>query len=218
MLRIDKLKVAPLPPLSFSVSDGECLLIEGPSGSGKTRLLRAIADLDPAPGHAVLNGIERHEIPAPEWRRKVRYAAAEPAWWTDTARPAFTVQHAATAGRLQRLLLSLALNETVLDQPLATLSTGERQRLALARALIDEPAVLLLDEPVSALDLQSAALVAELLRFQMLAGRTLVITAHDDNPVTRLAHARLQLARTPGSARPPSNSEQRGPHMKGAGP
>lgn len=43
MLRVDRLKAEPLPPLSFTVADGECLAVEGPSGSGKTRLLRAIA-------------------------------------------------------------------------------------------------------------------------------------------------------------------------------
>ncbi|MEQ1718239.1 MAG: ATP-binding cassette domain-containing protein [Hyphomicrobium sp.] len=199
MLRIDQLKVAPLPALTFTVSDGECFVIEGPSGSGKTRLLRAIADLDLAPGHVFLNGAERGEVTGPQWRKRVRYASAEPQWWTDTARPAFdSLDKSASKGlpeRLTRGLVSLGLAPDIIDKPLAALSTGERQRLALLRALIDEPAVLLLDEPVSALDVQSAALVAELLRFQMLAGRSLIVSAHNDNPVTRLAHARLQLAR-----------------------
>jgi ABC-type iron transport system FetAB ATPase subunit len=77
VLRVDTLKVAPLPPLSFSVANGECLAVEGPSGSGKTRLLRAIADLDPAEGHVFLDGAEKNEMPAPEWRKRVRYACAE---------------------------------------------------------------------------------------------------------------------------------------------
>jgi ABC-type iron transport system FetAB ATPase subunit len=214
LLRIDQLKVPPLPPLTFTVGDGECLVIEGPSGSGKTRLLRAIADLDPAPGHVFLNGVERGELTGPEWRKRVRYASAEPQWWTDTARPIFEAIDKTAPERLSRALLSLALPPAIIDKPLASLSTGERQRLALIRAMIDEPAILLLDEPVSALDLQSAALVAELLRFQMLAGRTLVIAAHNDNPVTRLAHARLQLARPAGAARsaanPPAGISARG--------
>ena len=48
VLRVERLKVGALPPLSFELPAGECLAVEGPSGSGKTRLLRAIADLDPA--------------------------------------------------------------------------------------------------------------------------------------------------------------------------
>lgn len=200
MLRIDQLKSAPLPPLTFSVGEGECLIVEGPSGSGKTRLLRAIADLDPSEGHVFLNGAERNEMTGPAWRKKVRYLSAEPRWWTDTPRGAFEVLGAEQSplDRISRLLVSLGLHAAMLDQPIATLSTGERQRLALIRALIDEPPVLLLDEPISALDTPTAALVAELLRFQLLAGRTLIITAHNDNPVARLGHTRLQLAPIPG--------------------
>ncbi len=211
MLRIDQLKTAPLPPLTFSVGEGECLAVEGPSGSGKTRLLRAIADLDPASGHVFLNGAERREMSGPEWRRRVRFCSAEPQWWTDTARQAFPSDKPSTE-RLPRLLLALGLAPALLERPLAGLSTGERQRLAIIRSLIDEPAVLLLDEPVAALDLQSAALVAELLRYQMLAGRSVIITAHGDSPVLRLAHTRLQLAR-PATAVPASN---RGPQPERA--
>ena len=215
MLRIDQLKTAPLPPLTFSVAEGECLAVEGPSGSGKTRLLRAIADLDPAGGHVFLNGAERREMSGPDWRKRVRFCSAEPQWWTDTARQAFPSDKTATE-RLPRLLLALGLATALLERPLSSLSTGERQRLAIIRSLIDEPAVLLLDEPVAALDLQSAALVAELLRYQMLAGRSVIITAHGDSPVLRLAHTRLQLAR-PAAAVPAANRgthPDRGPARK----
>jgi len=200
LLRIDQLKAAPLPPLTFTVGDGECLIVEGPSGSGKTRLLRAIADLDPASGHVFLNGAERNEMTGPQWRRKVRYLSAEPQWWTQTPQSAFSAakEDKAAQDRIARLLTSLGLQPALLDKPVASLSTGERQRLALVRGIVDEPTVLLLDEPVSALDIPTAALVSELLRFQLLAGRTLIITAHNDNPVSRLGHARLQLAPIPG--------------------
>jgi ABC-type multidrug transport system ATPase subunit len=188
MLRIDNLRVGGLPPLSFEVPAQECLAVEGPSGSGKTRLLRAIADLDPAEGYVTLEGVERREVPAPEWRRRVRYASAEPAWWAATAR-----EHLGAAPKLDRLLSALALDAALLDRPIAQLSTGERQRLGLIRAVADEPSVLLLDEPTSALDPQAAALAEELIRFQMLAGRIVVLVSHDPQRVDRLAHARLLL-------------------------
>lgn len=194
MLRVDQLKTAPLPPLTFSVGDGECLAVEGPSGSGKTRLLRAIADLDDASGHVFLNGAERHEMGGPAWRKRVRFCSAEPQWWADTARAAFP-RDVATSEKLSRHLVALGLAPGIIDREVATLSTGERQRLALVRCLIDEPAVLLLDEPVAALDLQSTALVTELLRFQMLAGRSVIVTTHGESPLLRLAQTRLQLAR-----------------------
>lgn len=193
MLRVENLKVGGLPPLSFALSNGECLAVEGPSGAGKTRLLRAVADLDPAAGQVFLDGAERSEMPATAWRRMVRYLSAEPAWWTETARAAFST--AAVPGRLGRLIDALGLDPAVVDRQLAVLSTGERQRLALARALIDEPPVLLLDEPTAALDPGNAALVEELIRYQMLAGRSVLLVSHDRGLSGRLATASLELAR-----------------------
>lgn len=195
MLRVEALKADPLPPLTFVVADGECLAVEGPSGSGKTRLLRAIADLDEAPGRVFVDGAERSDMLAANWRRHVRFASAEPAWWTPTARGAFPLASPEVSARLDRLLTAMAIKPVLLDQPLSALSTGERHRLALARALIDEPRVLLLDEPTSGLDAQSGALVEELIRFQLLAGRTVVLATHDQGQIGRLAHARLQLAK-----------------------
>lgn len=189
MLRVDKLKIAVLPPLSFSLPDGECLAVEGPSGSGKTRLLRAIADLDSAEGYVFLDGAERREMAASEWRHRVRYVAAEPGWWAPTAR-----EHFVQTTRIERLVRGLGLADAHLDRPIADLSTGERQRLALVRALADDSRVLLLDEPTAALDPESAALVEELIRFECLSGKSVVLVSHKAAEVDRLAHARLQLA------------------------
>ncbi len=193
MLRAERLKTAGLPPLSFEVANGECLVVEGPSGAGKTRLLRAIADLDAAPGQVFVDGAERREMAATRWRQLVRYAAAEPQWWTDTPREAMPDGPQVMA-RVERMAASLGVAPELLDRPVSLLSTGERQRLALVRAVVDEPRVLLLDEPTASLDVGSAALVEELIRFQLLAGRAVVLVSHDTGLAARLAHARLQLA------------------------
>jgi ABC-type multidrug transport system ATPase subunit len=200
VLKVEKLRVGTLPPLSFAVAGGECLAIEGPSGCGKTRLLRAIADLDPARGYVFLEGAERSEMAAREWRRRVRYVAAEPAWWAPTARAHFAGDKSAGA-RLERIAASLGLAASLVDRSLAGLSTGERQRLALARALADEPRVLLLDEPSATLDTSAAALVGELIRFQVLAGRAVLLVSHNTAEIERLAHQRLLLGapRTAGA-------------------
>lgn len=194
MLRVDYLAVPGLPALSFEVAAGECVAVEGPSGSGKTRLLRAIADLDPAQGYVHLDGVERGEMRGPEWRRHVRYASAEPGWWAATGRA-----HFPKGVRLERLLSALSLDAGHLDRPLSELSTGERQRLGLIRALADEPRVLLLDEPTSALDAISAAMSEELIKFQLLAERIVLLVSHDTAQIERLAHARLQLAAGPAA-------------------
>ena len=78
--------------------------------------------------------------------------------------------------------------------PYRELSTGERQRLGLVRAIADEPRVLLLDEPTSALDAQAAALAEELIKFQILAGRLVILVSHNPQQIVRLAHTRLVLA------------------------
>ena len=189
MLRIDYLSIAGLPPLSFEVAPGQCLAIEGPSGSGKTRLLRAIADLDPADGYVFLEGVERAEMTAPLWRRRVRFVSAEPAWWAPTPRA-----HFAAAAKLERLLAALGLEHLDLDRPVVELSTGERQRLALVRALADDPPVLLLDEPTS------AALASEFIKFQILAGRIVILVSHDPVQIERLTTARLHLSDLPWPA------------------
>ena len=189
MLRIDYLSIAGLPPLSFEVAPGQCLAIEGPSGSGKTRLLRAIADLDPAEGYVFFEGVERAEMAGPLWRQRVRFLSAEPAWWAATPRA-----HFPPAARLDRLLAALGLEHLNLDRPVAELSTGERQRLALVRALADDPPVLLLDEPTSALGATNAALASEFIKFQILAGRIVILVSHDTMQIERLATARLHLS------------------------
>lgn len=206
MLRVEKLKAGPQPALSFEVADGKCLAVVGPSGAGKTRLLRAIADLDPSGGRVFLDGAERSEVPATQWRAWVRYCAAEPAWWSETPRtgiwfesPHGGVVQAGTrdklAGdkRLQRLLSSVGLSASHLDRPISALSTGERQRLGIVRALLDDPKVVLFDEPTASLDSANSALIDELVKFLLLAGRTILLVSHDPRQIERLAHARLQL-------------------------
>jgi ABC-type iron transport system FetAB ATPase subunit len=196
VLRVEHLKVRGLPPLSFEVPSGECLAIVGASGSGKTLLLRAIADLDPpdttdtssATGMVFVGGLERNEMPADKWRKMVRFFAAEPAWWAETARA-----HMPTNSVSDRLMRQLGLDVRLLDQPISRASTGERQRLGLMRGLVDEPRVLLLDEPTAALDAQSAALVEDVIHIQLRAGRSVVLVSHDDDQIERLSHAQLLL-------------------------
>lgn len=207
MLRVEHLRIGSLPSLSFAVANGECLAVEGPSGSGKTRILRAIADLDPNEGQFFVDGIERREMPATQWRKEVRYAAAEPGWWADTPRqtlPASDFAHA----RAHRLLTAVGLDEELLDRHVSRLSTGERQRLALVRALFDEPRILLLDEPTGALDPVASRLVEELIQLQLQAGRSVLIASHDAALIDRLADVRLQLA-PPVRATGPSDATHR---------
>lgn len=205
MLRVDTLRLAPLPSLTFEIADGECLTVEGASGSGKTRLLRAIADLDPVEGLIFLDGAERHEIPGPRWRSLVRYVAAEPGWWSETPRGTFP-RDAVDTERLERQLANVGLTTEHLDRDISQLSTGERSRLAFVRALQGEPKVLLLDEPTAALDPASAALVEEQIRFQLYAGRIVILATHDAGLSQRVSHTRLMLPKPRVAAPQPKNA------------
>lgn len=208
VLRIEAIKAEPLPAISFEVADGNCLSIEGRSGVGKTRLLRAIADLDPADGVIFLDGANRDEMPATEWRRNVRYVSAEPAWWTDTPRPAIAARMR-DPQRLIALLDRVGLEGDILDKPIHSLSTGQRQRLALLRAIADQPRVLLLDEPTAALDPTSAALVEELIRYQSLSGTIVLFVSHDGKLRARLANSTLDLDRIKSAKKTEGGRRQR---------
>lgn len=146
MLSVSGLRVPGLPPLGFEVPRGEVLGISGPSGSGKTRLLRALADLDPTPGAVSLDGAARDSLPAPEWRRRVGLLPAEPRYWGATAAAHFPEPPEAAAFR------SLGLDPALREADPATLSTGEKARVALLRLLARQPDALLLDEPGANLD------------------------------------------------------------------
>lgn len=167
---------------------GECLAVEGASGSGKSRLLRAIADLDPNRGEVRLDGRLRSAMPAPRWRRLVTYVWPDAGWWTDRVGDHFSDERAAA-----EWLPRLGLPDGALDWPVARASTGERQRLALVRALVQHPRVLLLDEPTGALDPDATARVEAVLRDLLAAGTGIILVTHDAGQARRLAHRRMRV-------------------------
>jgi ABC-type iron transport system FetAB ATPase subunit len=179
-------------PFSFEVQAGECIAIQGPSGAGKSVLLRMLADLDPHDGQALLDGQPGSAIPAPSWRSRVVYQAAEPAWWEPTARAHFG---AAPPGFIGRTLAALGLADSILDTALERLSTGERQRLALVRTLARQPRVLLLDEPTAALDPDAVARAETLLQSCLNGGMAILIVTHSNEQAQRLAHRILRIER-----------------------
>ena len=188
MLTVRGLTRPGLGPIDLEIADGECVVLSGPSGTGKTLLLRALADLDPAAGRMTLNGVARDDMPGPEWRRRVAYVAAEAAWWSDMAGDHFDDADAA-----RHALAGLGLDDAVLEKQVALLSTGERQRLALLRALVLEPSAMLLDEPTSSLDADNAGRVEAMIEERRAAGAAILVVTHDDAQARRLAARRLVI-------------------------
>ncbi|MBW4091987.1 MAG: ATP-binding cassette domain-containing protein [Proteobacteria bacterium] len=190
-LRLAGLRSALAGPFDLTLAAGECVAITGPSGAGKSLLLRMIADLDPNQGEVWLDGQERATWSAPEWRRQVVYNAAEAGWWGEQVAPHFP---AAALAATQLLAPRLGLDPALLEASVSRLSTGERQRLALLRALAGAPAVLLLDEPTGALDETSTGLVEALLAARLATGCTILMVTHNPAQAARMGRRHLRLA------------------------
>ena len=188
MLQVRDLRTNILKPASLSLSAGECIAVRGPSGAGKTLLLRAIADLDPNEGLVTLDGRDRSTIAGPDWRRLVGYVPAEPGWWADTVGEHFGEWTAALA-----FVRDLGFPEETKAWPITRLSTGERLRLALVRALMVRPKVLLLDEPTAALDAASVEAVESLIGTRIRAGLAVLWVTHDADQAKRVAHRLLMV-------------------------
>lgn len=188
MLIVRELARPGLAPVSFTLQPGECLAVQGPSGAGKTLLLRAVADLDPNRGQVILDDEARDKLPGPVWRRRVIYVPAESGWWSERVGEHFSDWKQAVP-----LLPMLRLSEAVRDWSVQRLSTGERQRLALLRALILEPRILLLDEPTSGLDSEASAAVERLLDSRLQAGLGILWVTHDHAQARRMARRGLFL-------------------------
>ena len=188
MLSIQDLSRPGLKPFSIDLNEGECVVLTGPSGAGKTLLLRAIADLDPNKGSVFLNQVSKNQFTAPEWRRAVCYLSTESGWWADDVGIHFPNHQSAGA-----LLPKLGIGPDALNWQVARLSTGERQRLALARLILVSPSVMLLDEPTSGLDPESEALVEQILLQKLAEDISILIVTHSSDQASRLAHRCLKM-------------------------
>lgn len=144
--------------VDLTLGERDICMLSGPSGSGKSQFLKALADLIEHEGEVFLNGKEANQFMPHEWRAQVMYFAAETTWWADSVKEHFTQLPDLNA------LKSIGLKEQMLNENPDTLSSGEKQRLALLRGLQYKPKVLLLDEVTANLDPASEALVEQLIK------------------------------------------------------
>jgi heme exporter protein A len=172
--------------LDLDVGEGEFLLVTGPNGAGKTTLLRLLAGLYAPSGGELEVAVERG---------RVGFVGHEPLVYRELT----ALENLDLFGRLYRvperrerigmLLERFGLWDARGDRA-GTYSRGMLQRLALCRAFLHEPSLLLLDEPFAALDDQGA----ELLETDLAAPVTLVVAAHDPRRIEARATVRLALA------------------------
>lgn len=179
--------------LSFEVTQGEVYGLLGPNGAGKTTTLRVLGTLlKPDEGTVIVDGQNSVGDPL-EARRRLAYVPAEAGLPNRlTGREVVTlfgrIQGVAdAAGRANALLEELGASSYA-DRACGELSTGMKRRVVLARALVHEPRVLLLDEPTDGLDVPGRRDVLALIRSQAAAGRTVIISSHIMAEVERVVN------------------------------
>ncbi len=194
-----------LKPVDLTIQGGQLWMLSGVSGIGKSQLLKAIADLIPHSGQAWLNGKAQTDVCADQWRQQVMYFPAETAWWKERV-----AEHFETLPTVEQLQ-ALGLNESFLQKNPDSLSSGEKQRLALLRGLSLKPKVLLLDEITANLDPESTLKVEAFLQQYIQTSlplaeralspvlqnegisRAILWISHDVHQRQRLADPELQL-------------------------
>lgn len=194
-----------LSGVSFTLAAGELAFVTGPSGAGKSTLLKLIPAIErPTAGSVVVNGqnvgaLKRGAVPY--LRRNLGLVFQDHKLLYD--RSVFdnvmlplsfgTLAPRDAARRVRAALDKVGLLARERANPIQ-LSGGEQQRLAIARAVVNRPAVLVADEPTANLDSESAARVVDILLSFNQVGVTLVVATHDEALVTRLGRRVLQLA------------------------
>ncbi len=181
-------RVRALDGVSLEVAPGEWLAIMGPSGSGKSTLLNLIAGLDaPTAGSIVVDGVSVHSLGEPErarFRREtvglifqefhlIAYLTA-----LENVMLAQYFHSVADEAEAAEALVGVGLGDRLSHRP-SQLSGGEQQRVCIARALINQPKLILADEPTGNLDADNEALVLETFQKLHAQGHTILLVTHD---------------------------------------
>lgn len=186
-LRLQQVAIGELHAVDLTVAPGEIVCLSGASGSGKSRLLRAVADLEPHDGEVTLGELTQGRVYGHSWRAAVMLVPAESQWWAETVGEHFPPDTPID-------LTAIGFDEAVMGWSVSRLSSGEKQRLALARAIGRQPRALLLDEPTANLDPDSIRRVERWLQDFIRRQRLPVLwVAHDRAQIERVAQRHFRL-------------------------
>jgi len=189
-----------LDGVSLDVASGETVAIVGPSGAGKSSLLRLLDRLsEPTGGTVYLDGTDYRTLDPQTLRKRVGLVPQDPALRTGTVRENVTIGprlrgETVSEERLADLLDAVGLAGYA-DRTTSDLSGGEAQRVAIARTVVNDPEVILLDEPTASLDSAAEAEVERLLADLLASGeRTAILVTHDERQAERLADRVARMA------------------------
>jgi subfamily B ATP-binding cassette protein MsbA len=178
-----------LADVSLTIRKGEVVAIVGPSGSGKSTLVDLVPRFyDPTDGSIAIDGLDLRSVELKSLRELIGIVTQETILFNDTVRnniayglddcPIEEIIDAARAANAHAFIKEMPGGyESVIGERGVKISGGERQRLALARAILKNPPILILDEATSALDTESEILVQEAIE-RLMAGRTSIVIAH----------------------------------------
>ncbi|MBU8905744.1 phosphate ABC transporter ATP-binding protein [Desertibacillus haloalkaliphilus] len=190
-MELSNVSTQQLSNITLTVEKGECLALIGPSGAGKSSLLKLLNRLeDPTKGWIRFKGKSLFDYPILELRQTVGMVFQSPALFDGTVEanlkygPSLNGTWEPSQGK--RLLEQVQLPQTFLTREVDELSGGEKQRVALARTLANQPDVLLLDEVTSALDLKNVESIERLLKSLLDQEKTIFIVTHNLNQAERL--------------------------------
>jgi subfamily B ATP-binding cassette protein MsbA len=185
-----------LTEIDLTARKGEVVALVGPSGSGKSTLVDLIPRFyEPGRGRILLDGVDTRDIKLPALRALTGIVSQETVLFHDTVRANIAygagekytqaqIEAAARAANAHEFITELPRGyDTMLGERGTRLSGGQRQRLAIARALLSDPPILILDEATSALDTESERLVQEAVD-RLLQGRTVFVIAHRLSTIT----------------------------------
>ena len=179
--------------MDLEVRRGEVLGLLGPNGAGKTTTVRLLTALiEPSEGHATVDGLDVVDRPE-EVRARVGILTETPGLYDKLSATAnldffgrlYGLDAATRAARIERYLKLFSLWDRR-DDVAGTFSKGMKQKLAIARALLHDPAVVFLDEPTAALDPEAAFIVREAIEAMRKSGRTIVLATHNLDEADRL--------------------------------
>jgi len=175
-----------LSGITETIADGECFTIIGPSGQGKTTLLRLIAMLDtPSSGEIRIDGVIASSHAPLEMKRKLGMVFQQPVAFKESVYEniAIGLKYRGFRKNVIQERVSTVLEQIGLlgyeDRKAPTLSGGEMQRVSLARVLVTEPEILLLDEPTANLDPISVQVIESLIASYHKEGHTIIMSTHD---------------------------------------
>ncbi|OJX40638.1 MAG: ABC transporter [Chloroflexi bacterium 44-23] len=178
-----------LEDITFQVNPGELIALVGPSGAGKTTLTYLIPRLyDPDSGRVTIDGIDIRELTLESLSNQIGMVTQETYLFHDTIRTNLSyarldasqeeLEQAAKAANIHHFISGLPNGyDTIVGERGYRLSGGEKQRIALARVILKDPRILVLDEATSHLDSESEALIQDALK-KVMAGRTSIVIAH----------------------------------------